>query len=271
MVPSEVLGRMRHSYSMANAVGGVFMAEFSTGLFYIGISMGYLYLLMGAIVSSAVIPAILTLMWKRQNGIAAAATPVLGLICSLTAWLVTAKKESGSLSVHSTGANNPMLAGNVVALLSPLIFVPVLTYGFGVDNYDYESMKFIRKVDDSDTAAEAHIDLELVPGATSSSKAEERKEQSMLLRALKISRVTTVCMTLALLVLWPLPLYGTGYIFSKTFFTGWVFVGMIWLFFSLCFVSLFPLWQARRSIAFTFKMVFLDLTGFKVRSKVNKG
>ena len=28
-----------------------------------------------------------------------------------------------------------MLAGNVVALLSPLIFVPVLTYAFGPQNY----------------------------------------------------------------------------------------------------------------------------------------
>ena len=31
--------------------------------------------------------------------------------------------------------SNPMLAGNVVALLSPLVFVPVLTYTFGPQNY----------------------------------------------------------------------------------------------------------------------------------------
>ena len=164
---------------------GVFMAGFSTGLFYIGISMGYLYLLMGVIVSSAVIPATLTLLWKRQNAIAATATPVLGLICSLTAWLVTAKKEGGGLSVPSTGANNPMLAGNVVALLSPLIFVPALTYGFGADNYDYESMKSICRGEDSGMAAEALLDLELVPGAITWSEAE-REEQSKLLRDSKI-------------------------------------------------------------------------------------
>jgi urea-proton symporter len=239
---------------------GVFMAGFSTGLFYIGISMGYLYLLMGVIVSSAVIPATLTLLWKRQNAIAATATPVLGLICSLIAWLVTAKKEGGGLSVPSTGANNPMLAGNVVALLSPLVFVPVLTYGFGADNYDYESMKSIRRGEDSGMAAEAHLDLELVPGAITWSEAEEREEQSKLLRDSKIAKATTVGMALALLVLWPMPLYGTGYIFSKPFFTGWVVVGIIWLFFSLCCVSLFPLWEGRYSMVRIFKAVFVDLT-----------
>lgn len=98
---------------------GIFMAGFATALFYIGISMTYLYLMMGVIVSSAVVPATLTLMWKRQNKIAAAATPVLGLFCAIITWLVTAQKQSGHLSVESTYANNPMLAGNVVALVSP--------------------------------------------------------------------------------------------------------------------------------------------------------
>src|SRR2546429_77662 len=133
---------------------------------------------MGVIVSSAVVPATLTLMWKRQNAIAAAATPILGLICSLIAWLVTAKKEGGVLSVDTTGANNPMLAGNVVALLSPLIFIPVLTYGFGADNYDYESMKAIRRGDDTDIAATANVDLELIPGERHLTEAQQEEEQA---------------------------------------------------------------------------------------------
>lgn len=45
----------------------VFIASFSVGLFYAGISMGYLYLMMGVIISSAVLPATLTLTWTGQN------------------------------------------------------------------------------------------------------------------------------------------------------------------------------------------------------------
>lgn len=45
----------------------VFIASFSVGLYYAGISMGYLYLMMGVIISSAVLPATLTLTWAGQN------------------------------------------------------------------------------------------------------------------------------------------------------------------------------------------------------------
>lgn len=45
----------------------VFIASFSVGLHYAGISMGYLYLMMGVIISSAVLPATLTLVWSGQN------------------------------------------------------------------------------------------------------------------------------------------------------------------------------------------------------------
>lgn len=68
------------------------------------ISMGYLYLMMGVIISGAVLPAALTLLWSRQSWAAATFSPPLALCCSLIAWLVTAKKEGGSLSVDSTGS-----------------------------------------------------------------------------------------------------------------------------------------------------------------------
>jgi hypothetical protein len=248
--------------SRAVVIGfGLFMASFSVGLYYAGISMGYLYLMMGVIISSAVIPATLTLMWAGQNKWAATFTPPLGLACAVTTWLVVAKKQGGSLSVDSTGANNPMLAGNVVALLSPLIFVPIFTLILGLDHYDWKSMSMIRKGDDHDLADSAGVDLELVPGMSNQDEAEAAEEQHKLLRASKIAKITTVVLTLTLLILWPMPMYGTGYIFSKKFFTGWVVVGILWLFGSLFCVGLFPLWEGRKSMAHTFKAMFLDLTG----------
>jgi len=58
-----------------------------------------------------------------------------------------------------------------------------------------------------------------------------------------------------------MPMYGTGYIFSKKFFTGWVVVGILWLFFSTVCVGLFPLWQGRKTMAHTVKSIFLDIMG----------
>ena len=48
--------------------------------------------------------------------------------------------------------------------------------------------------------------------------------------------------------LWPIPLYGTSYIFSKQFFTGWIVVTFIWGFFGAITITLLPLWESRREI-----------------------
>lgn len=259
----------------------VIMAAFSTGLHYAGISMGYIYLMMGVIISGAVLPAALTLISPWQSWAAATFTPPLALCCSLIAWLVTASKQGG-LSVEVTGSNYPMLAGNVVALLSPLIFIPALTLGFKTPRYDWVSMKEIRKGDDTDIAAAAHVDLELVPGASRQSDHEELEEQRKLARAAKIARSLTIFLTLALLILWPMPMYGTGksmrsrfmtfdkadrtckgYIFSKKFFTGWVSVGILWLFCSSMAVGIYPLWEGRGTSSRTIIAIYKDITGQK--------
>lgn len=251
---------MSHASCVAYAL---FMAAFSTGLFYAGISMGWLYLFMGVLISSAVLPASLTLLWSDQNWVAAAFSPILGLMVSLIAWLVTAKKDCGALTVDCTGSNYPMLAGNVAALLAPVVFIPVLTYSFGRQKYDWASMAAIKVGDDSDIAKSAHIDLELTPGADrrNSDAAAEAVEQRKLKKAALIARSTTVAMTLVLLVLWPMPLFGSSYIFSKKFFTGWVTVGILWLFCSTACVGIFPLWQGRKTMVHTVKSMILDARG----------
>ena len=151
-----------------------------------------------------------------------------------------------------------MLAGNVVALLSPLIFIPVLTYTFGPQNYDFVSMAAIRLADDAALPA----DPELAPAtALGLSPEETEKERATLARASVIAKALTGIMTIALLVLWPMPMYGSGYVFSKPFFTGWVVVGILWLFCSAGAVGIYPLWEGRRSMADTFRGIWKDMTG----------
>ncbi|KAK7701929.1 urea active transporter [Diaporthe eres] len=239
----------------------VFIASFSVGLHYAGISMGYLYLMMGVIISAAVLPATLTLTWSGQNKWAASLSPILGLAFALIAWLVTAKKECGNLGVLCTGSNNPMLAGNVVALLSPVVIIPILTLAFGLQHYDWKSMMLIRQGDDHDLAVAAHLDLENIPGGHVETSDEFEAEQKKLSRAGKISKTMTVVLTIAFLILWPMPMYGSGYIFSKQFFTGWVVVGIIWIFCSLFAVGLFPIYEGRKTLAETTRCIIRDISG----------
>lgn len=224
---------------------------------------------MGTIIGSAVLPAALTLLWSGQNWWAATFAPPLGLAFAIIGWLVQTKQEYGVFTVDSTGANNPMLVGNVVALLSPAVLVPLLTYALGPQKYDWQSMREIRRADDHDLADAAHVDLELVPGGRQESDAETAAEQARLTRASRFARILTVALTLAFLVLWPMPLYGTGYIFSRKFFTGWVVVGIVWMFFSSFCVGVYPLWEGRKTIARTTKAVYLDVMGKKKPTPVH--
>ena len=122
-------------------------------------------------------------------------------------------------------------------------------------------MALIRRADDHDLADAANVDLELVPGETRNSIEEQQKEQHKLKRAAKIARSLTVVLTLSFLILWPMPMYGSGYVFSKKFFTGWVSVGILWLFCSAFCVGLYPLWEGRHTSLRTIKCIFLDVTG----------
>ena len=148
-----------------------------------------------------------------------------------------------------------------MALLSPLIYVPILTYAFGPQNYDYRSMAAIKLGNDEDIAAAANVDLELIPGAAGMTRDQAAEEQKHLKKASVIAKSMTVFLTLALLILWPMPMYGTGYVFSKKFFTGWVSVGILWLFCSSFAVGVFPVWEGRKSMANTFKGIWWDLRG----------
>ncbi|KAL2210279.1 urea active transporter [Sarocladium strictum] len=229
----------------------------SIGLSENGISMGYLYVLMGVLISSAVIPATLTLLWSGQNRWAATLSPIFGFICAIIAWLVTASKTCGALDVTCTGSNDPMLAGNVTALLSPLIFIGLFTAIFGVDKYDWVSMSEIRMADDHDVLNDAGLDEEAQRQIELTQQADKEEEQRKLQRAFKIACIVCVVLSVSFLVLWPMPMYGSGYIFSKKFFTGWVTVGIIWIFVSLMIVGIYPAWESRETATRVFKVMVL--------------
>ncbi|GJC94759.1 sodium symporter family protein [Colletotrichum higginsianum] len=258
---------MRINY-IGMGVFALLMAGFATGLNYVGISMGYLYLMMGVIISSAVLPATLTLLWDGQSWAAATFSPIIGFALSMTAWLVTTKIKYGELSVTNTGANEPMLAGNLTSLLSPVLFIPLLTFvpPFRPQGYDWQSMLNIRQADDHDVAGAADADVENVPEAPIEPFADP-DEKAKLDKAAKTARWLTVGVTLILLILWPMPLYGTGYVFGKSFFTGWVVVGITWLFASVIMVVFLPIFESRSTIVRTTRLMFKDLLGMRGRGK----
>lgn len=69
-----------------------------------------------------------------------------------------------------------------------------------------------------------------------------------LYRWLKIACIMFVVIVLVTFVAWPLPLYR-DYIFTKSFFSGWTTVAIIWQFGAFGAVVIFPLYDGRHAIA----------------------
>jgi SSS family transporter len=236
-------------------VFGLVMSVWSIGLYYINISMGYLYAMMGIIISSAVVPGTLTLLWNRQSKLAVCLSPPLGLFCSVIAWLLMAKVYFGSITIETTGSDIAMLVGNLVALLSPVILVPIFTL-IKPDEaaYDFVSMRAIELVDDG-PANTHHPTLE-----------ETESGISILTKNLKVARIIVVVLTLCFTVIWPWPMYGTSYVFSKPFFTAWVVFGIIWIIVAFCIVGLYPIIENHETIVSICKLMYADLKNRRRRA-----
>ncbi|UJR18934.1 hypothetical protein I4U23_022063 [Adineta vaga] len=227
------------------------MSILSIGLYYISINLGYLYTMMGIIISSAVLPSILTLFSNKQSKLAACLSPPLGLICSIISWLLTSKYLYGKITIQSTGSNLSMLVGNLVALLTPFIFIPLFSF-IKPDEipYDFKSMREIKLIDD-DLPNPNRINTEDVEHGII-----YIKENSRFVRLLAIG------ITICLIIIWPWPLYGTSYIFNERFFTFWICFGIIWLIISFIIVGIYPIIQHHQTIKSVLRLIYFDIKTF---------
>ncbi|KAK8043344.1 Sodium:solute symporter family-domain-containing protein [Apiospora rasikravindrae] len=64
----------------------------------------------------------------------------------------------------------------------------------------------------------------------------------------RIAWVMWAAIVLVTFILWPMPLYR-DYIFTKSFFSGWVSVAIVWQFFAFAAVVIYPLYDGHREIA----------------------
>jgi len=197
----EEIIRMSHITTVAF---GIFMGVLASVLNNFGITLGYLYLLMGIIVAPAVIPIALTLTWSKQNATGAILGAVLAFFFGLTTWLSTAKGLFGVVDLDSTGANMPMLAGNLVSLLSSFfITVPIsLMYP---QNFDFESTKNIEVIQDERDKIQVEYDVSV------------EEDPAELEKALRFAYGSAWALTGILIFLFPLPLLGEKYIFSDRY------------------------------------------------------
>lgn len=88
---------------------------------------------------------------------------------------------------------------------------------------------------------------------------QTEKVIALLTRNSSVARISAIVLTLAFIILCPWAMYGIAYVFSKNLFTGWVVLGIIWLFLSFFIVGIHPIVEGRRGLVSVVKKIFDEL------------
>lgn len=247
-----------------------------------GISLGWLFLVMGLIIGGGVMPAAFTIVWKGQTRTGALSGCAAGLASGLVSWLVTAKAYYGEITIASTGGPYPTLAGNSASFMVGLI-VTVLVSLIKPDDFDWAITRAINAetsvgvpgrhgdadgvmgVDEKEGTRdnspghkpEGEADAPSTPPAGPPSVDGIMADKELLedtrfldspvaLRKAYILALTlSIVLTFVMCFLIPMPMFFTHYIYSPGFFTFWVVLSFIWVFCSLLICGILPVWETR--------------------------
>jgi hypothetical protein len=225
-------------------VFGLLMGALAIALFYMGLNLGWVYLFMGIIIGSAVCPLWNMMTWDKASGTGAVIAAWSGLILALSAWLVGAQIQSGSITVATLGTNEVMLSGNLVAILSSALIHYVYSKFIDPQNYDFAEL-------------DAHISLveEDMRGLTA-----EEQDPVELRRAERWITRRGYVLTLILIVIWPLLSVPAG-IFSRAYFAFWVMVAIAWGFGAAILITILPLTESAEDITTVLSGMWNACTG----------
>lgn len=218
---------------------GCFMGVLAVMLNKAGVSLGWMYLAMGVIIGSAVIPIAFMLLWSRANSTGAILGAILGCVFGVIAWLVVTHIEYGRINLETTGRNAPMLAGNLVSILTGGL-VHTLCSILWPQKYDWETTKQITVVEKE----------------KSELPAEEFREEK-LMRAKAWIVKWGVGFTAVIVLLWPLLSLPAGQ-FSLGYFTFWAVIAVAWGTIGSAVIVALPLYESWETIQSVFHGMFTN-------------
>ena len=218
---------------------GIGMGGLAVVLLGMGLSLGFVYLAMGILIGSAVVPIALTILWKRTNRVAATAGAVIGLLISTTTWVAVASslpEYGGVVDLASLGNNYSMLFANIAGIISGGIIAIVGSMAVK-STFNWSDLK------DKITLVEM----------SAAESATVTEDEETLKKAFKFSVRGGGIMTLILIIVWPMPLIASGYVFELGSYAIWVAISVVWVSVASAFIIFLPLIEARHGIAKVFR------------------
>lgn len=276
----------REIFIMSHAgvlIWAIVMALFGTIFHYAGISLGWLYLAQGIIIAPAVVPIFCGLVWRRTNKLACIVAMVIGIVCGVVTWLVTASCLYGEVTVATTGKDYPTLAGNVVSLgVSAIItligslmrpetedhFVLTRSINAPADVVERMAANSGRTSPSSPAspstpdAEKSQLDSEKV--AYTLEAVDYVKAAGLdageLRKTLRLTSWISVAASLTLCVLIPACL-ASRKVWNSTGLAAYIWIGFIWLVWTTLAVGVLPIWESRHELAAILRGIGKDLVG----------
>ncbi len=258
-------------------VFGLGIAGFSIMLHYVGVNMTWFGYFIPMAICPGVIPLIFTVTWDRQTFWAAFISPIVGFAAGLAVWISTAYHFYGSVTIESTGGQLPALYGSLTALLLPGTLSIIISF-IKPEKFDWEKLKQVNLLVDGDSSSEVEIDndtptipkekqdgveVNFESDETSSLEQQQQSQAASQLTVkemdfwIKISTGSVIFILLVTWVIWPMSVYR-DWVFTASYFKGYVTVALIWLYTTLIVIGLVPFYTGRHSAAKVFRGVYND-------------
>ncbi|KAG0588243.1 hypothetical protein KC19_2G228200 [Ceratodon purpureus] len=216
---------------------GCFMGVLAIILNKAGVSLGWMYLAMGVFIGSAVIPVAFLLLWSKANAKGAIAGCIVGCLAGVITWLTVTAVEYKRVNLDTTGRNAPMLAGNLVSILTGGAVHAIFSI-MSPQNYDWSSTRHITMVE---------IDTSDVP--------EEEYSEAKLKHARNWIIKWGVGFTILIVIIWPVFALPAK-VFSLGYFTFWAAIAIIWGTVGSAVIIFLPLYESWDTISFIIMGMF---------------
>ncbi|XP_071147925.1 uncharacterized protein [Mytilus edulis] len=242
------------------------------------VSLSWLYLFMGILIGSAVIPIILCMFWEKLTGPGMIAGGICGTVAALIAWLSVSSLYSGGLYdfINNTGKELPMLIGNITSIcVGGLVCVLVSCFqshkkGSGMCNETWELTR------DIDSPLSPWTELYATDlGLKEATSLDCRPDLEHIKKTFRMSSVIAIvgglgCLLL-LIVVWPTTMIASG-VLNNTEFNIWVTVGQVWAYLAALFIIVVPIITEGMDIVKTYNentKVHSEISVDKRRSTMN--
>lgn len=218
---------------------GVAMGILAVILKAVGLSLGYVYLMMGVIIGAGVIPVAYSVLWSQCTATGAIAGALGGQVLGIFFWLITAYSEKGEVTIASTGTNGAMLVGNIVSIVSSGLICTIISK-MNPDNFDFEATKNIKSTNKESADHLTGEDL----------------DEAMLMHSKTWILRWGGGLVVVLLFLWPL-LSLIGGDFSLGYFTVWVIISFVWSIIAATVIITLPLYESSGGISAILRGIFV--------------